>query len=392
MALELRQVRGVWQARVFLGTDRASGREIRPSKSFPQAADACEARALAERWAATVAPAVAGVEPRLDGMLAWYVAGLEGRAPANTVSAYRAAAKRLSPLLGRVRYDELAPQDVEGAVRELMRRYSPRTVASTRAFLSSAYSEWVRMGVLPHNPVRGTRGVRVRSPGSSRALDEASAASLDAALRRMMAGGPGEVRARAAAAFAGLHAGLRVGEACGLRLRDLSAARRTLSVSGTAVRGPGGVARQGRPKRECSRRTVALSEAAARELGAFAAWRRSEWAPGAAGPGDPLLCSRDGGLLDPEAVSRWFGRSWRELGVPEGTRFHDLRHTHATLLAASGVGMREIQTRLGHSESRTTLDNYVGVAPGIDRAAAEEFDRAVRAAGGGDRGGCSDGR
>lgn len=378
MALELRQVRGVWQARVFLGTDRASGREIRPAKSFPGVRDRAEALALAERWASTVAPTVAGVEPQLDGMLAWYVAGLEGRAPANTVAAYRAAAKRLSPLLGRVRYDELSPQDVEGAVRELMRRYSPKTVGATRAFLSSACSEWARMGILPHNPVQGTRGVRVRSPGSSRALDETSAAALDSALRHMMASASGDERVRAAAAFTGLHAGLRVGEACGLRLRDLSTLRRTVSVSGTAVRGPGGVARQDRPKRESSRRTVALSEAAALELGRFASWRRSEWAPGAAGPGDPLFCSQSGDLLDPETVSRWFGRSWRELGVPEGTHFHDLRHTHATLLAASGVGMREIQTRLGHSESRTTLDNYVSVTPGIDRAAAEEFDRAVR--------------
>lgn len=377
MALELRRdARGTWAARVYLGRDRASGREIRPQRSFPQAASREEALALAREWAARVGPAFAGVDPRLDGMLGWYVDGLEGRgAPPNTVKAYRAAAARLSPMLGRVRFDELSPADVEGAVRELSRRYSPRTAAVTRAFLGVACEEWVGMGLMPHNPVRSTRGVRRPAPGMERALDEATANALDRALRAGMASGAGPRRARCAAAYLGLHAGLRVGEACALRLRDLSAGLRAVTVSGTVTRAGGRLVR-GQPKSRSSARTVGLGEAEAAALGAFAEWRRA-WAPCPAGPRSALLCTPSGGPLDPQAVSRWFGRSWAELGVPEGTRFHDLRHTHATLLAAGGVNVKEIQARLGHSRSSTTLDNYVGAAPGIDRTAAEAFGRVV---------------
>ncbi len=62
----------------------------------------------------------------------------------------------------------------------------------------------------------------------------------------------------------------------------------------------------------------------------------------------------------------------------EGLRFHDLRHTHATLLLGEGVHLKVVSERLGHSGIEITTDLYSHVAPTIQREAAvqlnEKFD------------------
>jgi integrase len=55
-------------------------------------------------------------------------------------------------------------------------------------------------------------------------------------------------------------------------------------------------------------------------------------------------------------------------------RFHTLRHTHATLLIASGVDAKTVSERLGHADVATTLRYYGHVMPGRDRQAAARFD------------------
>jgi integrase len=55
-------------------------------------------------------------------------------------------------------------------------------------------------------------------------------------------------------------------------------------------------------------------------------------------------------------------------------RFHDLRHTHATLLLAAGVHPKVIQERLGHSQISLTLDTYSHVIPSLQTEAAEQFE------------------
>ncbi|HET6445470.1 MAG TPA: site-specific integrase, partial [candidate division Zixibacteria bacterium] len=72
-------------------------------------------------------------------------------------------------------------------------------------------------------------------------------------------------------------------------------------------------------------------------------------------------------------VYKHFKRTIRELGLPD-IRFHDLRHTHATLLLIIGVHSKVVQERLGHSQISTTLDTYSHVVPSLQAEAAERFD------------------
>ncbi|WP_257535758.1 tyrosine-type recombinase/integrase [Mesobacillus foraminis] len=55
-------------------------------------------------------------------------------------------------------------------------------------------------------------------------------------------------------------------------------------------------------------------------------------------------------------------------------RFHDLRHTHATMLLASGIQGKVISEWLGHSNIKTTLDIYSHVLPNMQEEAAHQID------------------
>ena len=58
-------------------------------------------------------------------------------------------------------------------------------------------------------------------------------------------------------------------------------------------------------------------------------------------------------------------------------RFHDLRHTHAALLIASGAHPKVIQVRLGHASIRTTLDLYGHLMPGLDDQAVDALEQMI---------------
>jgi integrase len=58
-------------------------------------------------------------------------------------------------------------------------------------------------------------------------------------------------------------------------------------------------------------------------------------------------------------------------------RFHDLRHTHATLLLEQGVHIKVVSERLGHSTTRMTLDTYSHMLPGMQKQAAEKIGKVL---------------
>ena len=61
----------------------------------------------------------------------------------------------------------------------------------------------------------------------------------------------------------------------------------------------------------------------------------------------------------------------------EGTRFHSLRHSCAALLVEAGAHPKLVQSQLGHSSIRTTMDQYAFVMPGLDDRLAERLDEGL---------------
>jgi integrase len=85
-----------------------------------------------------------------------------------------------------------------------------------------------------------------------------------------------------------------------------------------------------------------------------------------------IFCQWDGKPLLPHTISQAWRRLTHRLGIWH-IRFHDLRHTHASLMLKAGIHPKIVQERLGHSSISITLDTYSHVTPGIQHAAAKTF-------------------
>lgn len=83
----------------------------------------------------------------------------------------------------------------------------------------------------------------------------------------------------------------------------------------------------------------------------------------------PVCCSSYGDLIYPEDFAKWFRRLCDRNGF-QGLKFHELRHTQATLLLGNGTDVKTVQTRLGHANASITLNTYAHALPENDKKAA----------------------
>ncbi|WP_366160645.1 site-specific integrase [Bacillus infantis] len=86
-----------------------------------------------------------------------------------------------------------------------------------------------------------------------------------------------------------------------------------------------------------------------------------------------IFCNEFGKPIRPDSISQWWRRFTQKADV-KYIRFHDLRHTSATLLINEGVHAKVIQERLGHSKIGTTMNTYGHVLQEADQSAAAHFD------------------
>jgi integrase len=174
--------------------------------------------------------------------------------------------------------------------------------------------------------------------------------------------------------------GMRRGELLGLRWSDVDLeAGRVSVVRSLVVRGHYRDVHIETPKTGAGTRTVGLDQdlvATLKRHRAVQAEERLAWGPAWADSG--LVFGRENGEpLHPSGVSKRFLKLSREAKVPR-LRFHDIRHTHATLLLLGGVPAKVVSERLGHANIAITLDTYSHVLPRMDEAAAATFGAMLR--------------
>lgn len=96
-------------------------------------------------------------------------------------------------------------------------------------------------------------------------------------------------------------------------------------------------------------------------------------------PGGLVFANETGGTINPSNLcNRSFGRLLKRASLPADTRFHDLRHTCATLLLSRNVNPKIVSEMLGHANIAITLDTYSHVLPDMQEKAARALEEALK--------------
>ncbi len=176
--------------------------------------------------------------------------------------------------------------------------------------------------------------------------------------------------------YTAAYTGLRRSEILALRWQHVNLEMCTLSVVDTLHQLHNGEFDIGQPKSKRGKRLVSLSPSLAvllREHKAEQEAIREQLGLPKIQPSDLVFSQPDGSFIRPDSITAKFGNVANSIGL-ENLSFHDLRHTHATLMMQQGIHPKIVSERLGHSSIALTLDTYSHVMPGLQEAAAKAFD------------------
>jgi integrase len=297
----------------------------------------------------------------------WLVASVKPSTRHKTFTTYESLCRTaIRPRIGNKNLSKLTALDLQSLYSELTDSgLSSRTVHHVHRVLHRAFTQAVRWKILSRNPCDGAT-----SPKVPRAeLTVWGAGDADAFLLATR-----EHRMHGLYVLA-LTTGMRQGELLGLKWADIDFDTGTLAVR-RALQWQRGIGLAFvEPKTARSRRKIHLSQTALFALRAHK--DRQAFDRHAAGAAwnelGLVFCDAAGEPLSPTNETKRFQRAVAATGLP-AIRFHDLRHTAATILLAKGVHVKLVSEMLGHSTIVLTLDTYSHVIPAMHGDAAAAMD------------------
>jgi integrase len=358
---------GLYMARYWIETPKGPKRKAIYGKTREEVRDEM-AKALADRAGGLVFDDDnLTVGEYLD---AWLNGSVRGSVRQSTFERNESAVRlHIKPALGRLNLKKLSPTHVQGFYRDrLDYRLAPASVNKLHAVLHKALGQAVKWNMIPRN-VAGVVKAPRPAPEEMRTLSKEET-------HRLLDAARGD-RVEALYVLA-VHTGMRQGELLGLKWRDVDLENATLSVRRTLTKSRGRLL-VGEPKTNNSRRTIRLTEPAVRALREHLD-RQME---GMQRLGDLyqdeglVFASEVGTLINPSNLrKRSFARLLKRAGLPK-IRFHDLRHTCATLLFGRGIHPKNVQELLGHTNIAITLNIYSHVIPGMGDQTARAMEDAL---------------
>lgn len=254
----------------------------------------------------------------------------------------------ISPILGKTKLDRLNALQLQSLYRaKLDSGLAPRTVQIIHATLRKALKQAVKWQLIPKNVAQSVDPPNVQKREIN-PLDEMQVKRLLKAAE--------ESKLEALYILA-ITTGMRSGELLGLQWGDVDFRSGTLQVRRTIFNG-----RVETPKTPKSRRSIKLTQISVKALQKHP--RVSDW----------VFCTKVGTPISAHNLHR---RSWKPLlkkaGLPD-MRFHDLRHTCASLLLSKGIHPKIVQEMLGHANISITLDTYSHLLPNMQDKAARAMD------------------
>jgi len=297
----------------------------------------------------------------------------------STLDAYRRSIDiHINPQLGAIPLQRVRPIELTKVYGEWVRAgrrdgtggLSIKTVRNLHMIIRKALDDAVELGYLSRNPAIQAKPPKVSST-KSKPMRSWTVGELNAFLDSCMEADPHSTLWHLAA-----YTGMRRGELLGLRWCDVDLGHARLAVRHTIV-SVGYQILESDPKTSRGERTIDLDSTTIAVLTDHRL-AMEERATSLRRSADALVFARpDGSPLHPDLVRQSFGRAVGRAPVSR-IRFHDLRHTHASLLLMAGVPPKVVSERLGHATVAFTMDVYAHVIPGMQAEAAKAFDAMMR--------------
>ncbi len=262
-----------------------------------------------------------------------------GTRRASTVRQAEVHLAKIRQAFGTMRLGEVRPSQVRAWTARLKAEGTADSyVYALHGRLAQVFADAVHDGLVPRSPCS-----RRTSPGQG---SQRAYVATTGQVWALHDGFPEHLRA---AVLLGAFAGLRLAETCGLRVSDVDFMR---GIVHPAVQYP-----EQPLKSETSRTAVPVPASMALSLAAHVRDYGAE----------TVLTNEWGRQLAPWTLERAMRSARTKVpGLPEGFRYHDLRHYFASLLIASGSDVKVVQARLRHASAKTTLDTYSHLWPDSD--------------------------
>jgi integrase len=308
-----------------------------------------------------------GPDQTVEEWLNTWHTGLEatGRLKDSTIRNYRNIIDfYVTPLVGKIKLVNLTAEDVDRMTADLAKAgTSTNTQRLARTVLRRAIGQAERRGYVSRNVVSLTDGVAVTVKQN---------VPLTADQARSVLTHVAEDSSQWLALYTlALHNGLREGELVALRWCDIDLDAGTLTVTGTfdpirRIRTA--------PKSTSSRRTISLTAEGVERLRIH---RMEQDLRGRQGSDGLVFTSRTSTPLFATTIRRHWRQTLDALELPQ-IRFHDIRHSCATILLNAGESIERVKTVLGHSSIRVTADTYAYISPEATKSSADIMSEALR--------------
>lgn len=316
---------------------------------------------------------------RLSTFLSEWLDGKRATLRPRTWTRYCELLAHVQTALGSQKLTRITPRELQRFYSDLQAEkpegagLSPTTAHHVHSALRQALASAERQGLLARNPADLVDAPRMR---------QTEMHTLDLQQSRTLLEAARDDRLEGLYALA-LTTGMRQGELLALRWRDVDLDAHHLQVRGTLAWRTGQGFSIGQPKTKRSRRRIDLDAEAVAALRRHKARQAEErlaagalWGSESHWP-DLVFTSEIGGPLDARNLAqRSFNRLLKRADLPI-IRFHDLRHTAATLMLLQGINAKIVSERLGHSSVGITLDRYSHVLPSMQRDAAQVIGKAL---------------
>ncbi len=314
---------------------------------------------------------LAGPQQTVEQFLTQWLEDHKGAIRIRTYERYEELARlHILPALGHHPLQKLTPQHIQAFyTKKLKEGLSPTTVNLLHALLHKALDDAVRLSAV-------TRNASDAASAPSRAHYEIQPFSIEQAQQFLVAARGHSMEALFVLAIT---TGMRRGEILAIKWQDVQFERNMLQVRRIFTRQPGNRYIEAKPKTEKSRRSILLApivvallkQHRTRQLEARLK-AGSQWQER-----DLVFCTSLGTPLNPNKVVDRFKTLLKRAGLPE-IRFHDLRHSAATILLSMEVHPKVVQELLGHNQISMTMDIYSHVLPTMQKDAVSKLNNALQ--------------